>query len=89
MSQLSYWEIRWAIPSALVLAAADIGGGLVFDRVVRGLQVIRERGEEWMQLLAEELLSNPVKLQYFMEELKRGRATDKRILQEILDVVLQ
>ena len=81
MSQLSIWEVRWAIPAAVVRAAEEIdGGGL--EGVMKGLRLLAERSwEEWVRFLSRELLADPERV----EEILEARIQpDKELVERIL-----
>ncbi len=81
MSQLSIWEVRWAIPAAVVRAAEEIGGGGL-EGVMKGLRLLAERsGEEWVRLLSRELLADPERV----EEILEARIQpDEKLVEKIL-----
>lgn len=82
--ELTYWDIRWVIPAALVEAAQVLGGGDVEE----GLRIIAERGEPWMRSLAEELLSNRGEREWILREFAEGATTDQTLVEIIVMEVL-
>ncbi len=86
VSQLSYWEIKWAIPATVVQAASLLTRSTRLEDVLRGLLVIAESEcvDEWVRLLARELARNPSRV----KEILSYRITpESRLLSDIMNKV--
>ena len=84
MSQLSIWEVRWAIPAAVIHAAEKIGNGRTrLTRIFSGLEVLAQRSKtSWIKQLSKNLLLDPYRVEDIVES---GIQPDRELVERILN----